>query len=418
MTKTYVIDTNVLVHDYHSFKKILNSDNKVVIPYVVLEELDKLKTKMDQVGVNARNVIKLIELELIAENPNVSVVQTDGDELADDKIIKVCEKLLSDSDHLTLVSKDVCLRTKARSKDIRAEDYKSDKVNVKELYTGKREVYASGDIIKEVYNKKEIDAEEEYYPNECIILVDSSNPKTKAITIHKNGKLKLMDNKVKPFDLECKNLEQQIAANFLLDPQIQFVTITGSAGGGKTLCTIASALESILEREEYNKLLVARPIMPFQKDIGFLPGTVEEKMIHWFGSVMDNLDFLISFAEQPYYKKQAKMTPFEYLQEKGVIDILPLTYIRGRSIANSYIVIDECSNITSAEVKTILTRAGENTKIVLLGDYSQIDNPFLSEDTNGLVFCVDKFKDQEIAAHITLEKCERSALAEVSGSIL
>lgn len=415
--KNYVLDTNVLVHDYNSFSNILKG-NKITIPYVVLEELDSLKTKTDQVGVNARNVIKLIEKELIEGNDDVDVFSTNSNKLADDKIIDVCEELKLLSLDPILVTKDVCLRTKARAKGISTEDYKRDKVNVSNLYTGLAEQYVSSDIIELIYDKKVIDFEQQYYPNQAVVLVNNSDPKMKAITVYKNNQLHLVDNKLAPFGLECANLEQQIAANFLLDPDINLVTLTGGAGSGKSLIAIASALEAVIEQQLFRKLTVARPIMPFQKDVGYLKGDLKEKLTPWFAPIMDNLDFLFSYADQPNNKKRAKTSPFEELSELGLFEMLPLTFIRGRSIPYQYILVDEAQNLTASELKTVLTRAGKDTKIVLTGDFNQIDNPYLSADNNGLVYCVDKFKNQSIAAHISMSKCERSELAKISSDIL
>lgn len=418
MKKSYVIDTNVLVHDYSSFSNILKG-NKVYIPYVVLEELDRLKTREGEVGFNARSVIKEIEKQLIANNEDLIIVNVDNKiELADDKILAVClvENIALESP--TLVSNDVCLRTKARAKKIKVEEYKQDKVNIDRLYSGVVELIVDGVLIEKMYRDKELNVNDCYLPNQAVILVDECNPKLKAITIYKNGKLVLIDNKVAPFGLDCANLEQQIAVNYLLDPDIKLVTICGKAGSGKSLISVAAALENVLEQKLYHKVSVAKPIMAFQKDIGFLPGEIENKISPWFGSIFDSLEYLFSFAEQPKSKRGAKITPFEELEERGVIEMCPLTFIRGRSIPNQFIILDEAQNATPSEMKTILTRAGEGTKIVVIGDQEQIDANFLTIDNNGLVYCIDKFKDQSIAAHITFTKCERSELADISSKIL
>lgn len=424
--KTYIIDTNVLVHDFHSFHNILK-DNVVVIPYTVLEELDKLKTKNDEVGVNARNVIRKIEQEQINNNPRVIIAEVDNSiPVPDDRILEVCKDLREAEP--TLVSKDVCLRTKARAFGIRTEDYKADKVQVANLYSGMAEdIYVPVDVITNIYLRGEYLVSDlirksttsfKLYQNQAVTLVNDSDPGNRAYAIHKNGMLKLIDNKVKPFDLIPANLEQQILVNHLLDPEISLVTVTGQAGGGKTLVAVASALESVMVREEYSKVTVARPIMPFQKDIGFLPGDIAEKVSPWFMSIVDNLDFLMPMAKQPKSKSGARLSAFEELQAQGILEMCPLTFIRGRSMPDQYIIVDEAQQVTVAEMKTILTRVGKGTKIVLTGDYSQIDNPYLSADSNGLVHCVEKFKDESIAAHISLQKCERSELAEISSKLL
>lgn len=424
--KTYIIDTNVLVHDFHSFHNILK-DNVVVIPYTVLEELDKLKTKNDEVGVNARNVIRKIEQEQINDNPRVIIAEVDNSiPVPDDRILEVCKDLREAEP--TLVSKDVCLRTKARAFGIRTEDYKADKVQVANLYSGMAEdIYVPVDVITNIYLRGEYLVSDlirksttifKLYQNQAVTLVNDSDPRNRAYAIHKNGMLELIDIKVKPFDLTPANLEQQILVNHLLDPEISLVTITGLAGSGKTLVAVACALESVMTRGEYSKVTVARPIMPFQKDIGFLPGDIAEKVSPWFMPIVDNLDFLMPMAKQPKSKSGARLSAFEELQAQGILEMCPLTFIRGRSMPDQYIIVDEAQQVTVAEMKTILTRVGKGTKIVLTGDYSQIDNPYLSADSNGLVHCVEKFKDESIAAHISLQKCERSELAEISSKLL
>ena len=357
--KSYVLDTNVLIHDYNSFTKILNG-NKIYIPFVILWELDKQKKRTDQVGVNARHVTKLIEQEIIDKNENVIMVtnselpnsvdlsHAEGEDVADDKLLNTCLMLKERDENPILITKDVNLRVKARVLEIETEDYLDDKVNVSNLYTGMREEYVSHDVIQSVYengyvDKSVVGVDEEFYPNEAVVLVNNSDPKVRAITSQKGGRLILMDNKLAPFGLECANLEQQIAANFLLDPEISLVTLTGAAGSGKSLIAIASALEAVLEQSMYRKLTVARPIMPFQKDIGYLKGDLKTKLIPWFGPIMDNLEFLFCFSDdQPKSKKVAKRTPFEELEEAGKIEMLPLTFIRGRSIPYQFILVDEC----------------------------------------------------------------------------
>jgi PhoH-like ATPase len=423
--KTYIIDTNVLVHDFHSFHNIL-TDNVVVIPYTVLEELDKLKSKNDEVGVNARNVIRKIEQEQINNNPRVIIAEVDNSiPVPDDRILEVCKDLREAEP--TLVSKDVCLRTKARAFGIRTEDYKADKVEVSNLYTGMaEEIFVPADVVTNIYLRGEYLVEDiaglrkhvKLYQNQAVTLVNDTDLTNRAYAIHKNGTLELIDNKVKPFDLTPANLEQQILVNHLLDPEVSLVTVTGAAGSGKTLVAVACALESVMTRDEYSKVTVARPIMPFQKDIGFLPGDIAEKVSPWFMPIVDNLDFLMPMAKQPKSKSGARLSAFEELQAQGILEMCPLTFIRGRSMPDQYIIVDEAQQVTVAEMKTILTRVGQGTKIVLTGDYSQIDNPYLSADSNGLVHCVEKFKDESIAAHISLQKCERSELAEISSKLL
>jgi len=420
--KCYVIDTNVLVHDACSFKTLLNDNNTILIPFIVLEELDKLKVKLDDVGVNARKAIREIESELVAKNERVILasysvnVKSLDFTKPDNQILGVCLKHIDKKP--ILVSKDVCLRTKARAIDIPVQDYQKDRVESASLFTGIQYVQSTCDVISKVWEDGSVFADEEYNENESVILVDSMNPKNKALTIHKAGKLIKLDNNVKTFGLGAANLEQQIAINHLLDPDIHLVSLLGRSGSGKTLLAIAAALEMVLERGVYNKTTVARPIMAFQKDIGFLPGDMNEKLGPWLLPISDNLDFLFSFADQPKNKKVARVSAFEELQEQGVLEVSALTHMRGRSIPKQFIIVDECQNLSPFEIKTILTRAGQDTKIVLTGDIEQIDSPYLSADTNGLIYAVEKFKNEKLAAHVTFTKCERSPLADIAAKIL
>jgi len=257
------------VHDYNAFDNIL-VNNTVIVPYTVLEELDHLKVKVDSVGVNARHAIHRIEEELIKDNLGLIIAKCDDAiTVPDDRILDVCEQHLSLEP--ILVSKDVCLRTKARAKNIAVEDYREDKISVDNLYTGLAELFVNTALIDECYSMGEVKVPESFHPNEAVILIDETNPKNRCLTTYKDGALSAVDNTLAPFGLECANLEQQVAANLLLDPAIKLVTMTGGAGSGKTLLAMACALESVIEREEYKKIAVARPIMPFQKDIGYLP---------------------------------------------------------------------------------------------------------------------------------------------------
>jgi len=244
------------------------------------------------------------------------------------------------------------------------------------------------------------------------------NPKNKALTVYSNKKYVGIDNKTTAFGLTPANLEQQLALNHLMNPDIKLVSLVGKAGSGKTILALAAALEQVLEKGMYNRLTVARPIVPFQQDVGFLPGDLNEKLAPWLLPISDNLDFLFSFSEQPKNKKSGKISAYEELQSQGVLEVCALTHMRGRSIPKQCIIIDEAQNLTPGQIKGVLTRAGQDTKIILTGDIEQIDSPFLSKDTNGLIFAVERFKNEKIAAHMTFSKCERSELADVASKIL
>ena len=382
MGKIYVLDTNVLVHDYNALDNLTSKEAVIYIPYTVLEELDGLKTRQDETGKNARKAIRMIEeLEggkLHLCDPHVSSWAVTNDDKILCAALELNKKYISPSNKVILVTKDIALRLKAKKRYIHTQDYHSDRVNASDLYDGLTEGY----------------------PNEPKI-VDGKIVDFMSIPVAD----------VHPSGLEPANLEQQIAIYHCLNKEIPLVSLVGRAGSGKTLVALASALEAI-ERGNYDRLTIARPIMPFQKDIGFLPGEVENKIFPWFAPILDNLDFLYNYSPQPKEKAVARREPHEDLMQLGILEFCPLTYIRGRSLARQIIILDECQNTTPSELRTILTRVGERSKIILTGDYTQIDSPYLSSDTNGLVYCVEKFKDSSLSAHITLTECKRSRLAQ------
>jgi PhoH-like ATPase len=371
VSKVYIVDTNVLAHDYNAIDNLLSKDATICVPYVVLEELDGLKVRQDQVGRNVRHAIKQIE-----ELYNTKISICDSSDFVsdsannDDKIIAVVDELDTHTGiNPIIVSKDIALRLKAKAQGKLAEDYRNDKVDTERLYSG----FGGG------------------YPNEVNDIDE--------LYLHK------------PFGLLPANEEQLVAMEHCLNKDIPLVTLVGGAGTGKTLCALACALDLVMEQQAYDMVTIARPIMPFQKDIGYIPGEVEDKLAPWFGPIRDNIDYLFSMSEQPKTKRGAKIQPYEELISWGILEFQPLTYIRGRSLARRILIVDEAQNCSPSELRTIITRVGENSKIILTGDYSQIDSPYLSADTNGLVYCVDRFKDSQLSAHVTLKECKRSALA-------
>jgi PhoH-like ATPase len=389
MSKVYIVDTNVFAHDYHAIDNLSSKSARLVIPYVVLEELDGLKVRQDQTGRNARHAIRRIEeLEksskvFIADDPTDYWIKNN-----DDKIIATAidENRGMDFNRVIVLSKDIALRVKAKKHCLEVQDYKNDQVDSNHLYSG----FGLG------------------FPNEPVIengkVVDSVSGSELA--------------KINPSGLFAANIEQQVAIHHCMNREIPLVSLVGAAGTGKTLVAIACALEAI-EWGLYDKVTIARPIMPFQKDIGFLPGDVDEKILPWFAPIRDNLDYLFNIADQDSEeKKRGKREPHEELVDLGIIEFCPLTYIRGRSLARQIIIVDESQNATPSELRTILTRVGEGSKIILTGDYTQIDSPYLSSDTNGLVYCVERFKDSELSAHVTLTECKRSELARESAERL
>tara|TARA_R100001594_G_scaffold148761_1_gene204739 strand:+ start:2953 stop:4260 length:1308 start_codon:yes stop_codon:yes gene_type:complete len=435
MKKTYVIDTSVFLTNYNSLYSFQNND--VVIPLKVLEEIDNHKKRQDGVGLNARAIIRT--LDQFREKGNLhkgvrigkgygilSVRQYDpklvpGDldlTNADNQIIgtAISEKNKNTKRKVIVVSRDINMRVKCDALGILSEDYILDQIvaDTKELFVGFEEYLVDDQMVDRFYNNEDImiDKEEaKFFPNQFIMLVSNSNPKKTALACFRNYNLplqKLIDYKDPIWGLKSRNKEQNFALNLLLDKNIPIVTMIGAAGCGKTLLALACGLEQVLEDNTYKKLVVSRPVQPLGKDIGYLPGTLEEKMRPWLMPIQDNLDFLMN----------GKKSTMEIFFEDGTIEIEALTYIRGRSISNAFIIIDEAQNLSVHELKTIVTRVGENTKIILTGDIEQIDNTYLDSTSNGLSYAVEKFKDHSITGHITLKKGERSKVATLAAKIL
>ncbi|MEK7850284.1 MAG: PhoH family protein, partial [Deltaproteobacteria bacterium] len=299
-------------------------------------------------------------------------------------------------------------------------DYESDKIEISELYEGFRTITVSRAVIDGFYAKGSLEPiAKDLYPNEGVLLVDEGDPKHTALArFHKEkgSLLPLVFPKEGVWGIFPKNAEQRFAMDLLLDDSIKLVSLVGKAGTGKTLVAIAAGLKKTADEEIYTRLLVSRPIFPLGKDVGYLPGTLEEKLTPWMQPIFDNLELLFGLER----KDKEKRMPYNYkeLINQGVLQLEPLTYIRGRSIPNQYMIVDEAQNLTPHEIKTIITRAGDNTKIVLTGDPYQIDNPYIDSSSNGLSYVVERFKNEVIAGHMTLTKGERSELAERAANLL
>jgi len=435
MKKIYVLDTSIFLTNSSSIFSYGNND--IVIPLKVLEEIDNHKKRQDGVGVNARNIIRI--LDSFREKGNLhkgvrlgkgkgvlSVRGYDSTDLPEDLDIKdpdnqiictaITQKKLSKKRKVIVVSLDINMRVKCDALEIPCEDYITGQAiqNTKELYAGLEKHLVDDQIIDRVYNNEKITLDEEdikLYPNQFIMLVSNQNDKKSALVKFKNYNQPLMmvhDYKEGIWGLRPRNKEQMFALNMLMDPDIPIVTMTGQAGCGKTLLAIAAGLEQTLENKKYKKVVVSRPIQPVGKDIGFLPGTLDEKMRPWLMPIQDNLEFLMGDDKRT----------MEMMFENNTIEIEALTYIRGRSISNAFIIIDEAQNLSMHELKTIITRAGDGSKIILTGDVEQIDNLYLDATSNGLSYAIEKFKNQELAGHITLSKGERSKIATLAAKIL
>jgi len=440
MIKNFVLDTNVLLHDPNALFKF--EDNRVFIPITVIEELDHFKKDLNMLGRNARTVSKYIDrlrekgnlsdgvpldhggmlrIAFVEEGSKHLPPELRGD-LADNQLLGVALAVHGRElgVPIVVITKDTNLRIKADALGIRAEDYESDRVDIDELYRGVREVPVGKEFIDRFYAAGESappPGAEELFPNEYVVFRDAATGSS-ALARHDfaSRKIRLLPTmKEDVWGIRPRNKEQHFALDILLDDSVKLVTLAGKAGTGKTLLAIAAGLRKTSDEETYQRMLVSRPVLPMGKDLGFLPGDVEEKLKPWMQPIFDNVEYLFGFNKK---KKQGGVRGYQELMNLGILEIEPLTYIRGRSIPNQFIIVDEAQNLSPHEVKTILTRAGENSKVVLTGDPYQIDNPFVDSASNGLSHAVEKFKGEAMAGHVLLVKGERSPLAELAANIL
>jgi len=441
--KTFVLDTNVLLHNAECIEAF--ADNHVVIPMAVIEELDNFKSHSNELGRNARHVIRRLDTLRSKGNlrdgvplPNggrlqirsVTLASADGvlqENIPDNRILRLAYELMSETGSVTFVSKDINARLKSDAIGIPAVDFEKEKVNFDELYSGYSEIETTtaninGFFKTRIYENSKLGT----YPNEFVMMRERTNRKRKktalARAVEPGTLIHLSSDLEQVWNVQARNREQRMALELLMDPNVQIVTLVGQAGTGKTLLALAAALHCTLKHHRYDRILVSRPIIPMGKDIGYLPGAKEEKLVHWMQPIFDNLTYLMhEGATQVTGKKKAKITPrdrIEALLSNNTVVLEALTYIRGRSIPGQYVIVDEAQNLTPHEVKTIVSRAGENTKMVLTGDPYQIDNPYLDASSNGLTYATERLKSLRIHGHMTLKTSERSALAAVAAEHL
>jgi PhoH-like ATPase len=436
LKKIFVVDTSVLVHDPQALYAF--EDNDIVIPIAVVEEIDGHKKRQDEVGRNARRVS--VFLDKLRESGHLDAGVSLGELLGtlrvelnhqeidklpptldrskiDNRIIAVALALKQDiSLPVILVTKDINMRIKADALGIIAQDYQSDKIEIEDVYTGARTLKIEPGLIDRFYSANEIVVEEVLFPNQMVILEDSFGSSKSALGRHlTNGKIiPLRYGHQDTFGLKARNKEQRFALELLLDDEIKLVTLIGRAGTGKTLLALAAGLQKVMEDTRYRRLAVSRPVIPMGKDLGFLPGDIDEKLRPWMHPIYDNLEFLFSNRD----RKEKIDQLVNSMKDLNILELDALTYIRGRSIPNQFLLVDEAQNLSPHEVRTVVTRVGEGTKIVLTGDPYQIDHPYLDSNSNGLTFVVERFKHEKIAGHITLMKGERSELAELGSRLL
>ncbi len=436
--KNYILDTNVLLYDAQALFKF--GKNNVIIPIPVIEEVDHFKKDVTETGRSARqasryldelrqkgSVTSGIRLDngglLYVKMSTGSVMQRLPEELQDrnnDNLILAIALEVRDSSSeipTVFVSKDINLRIKADALGLDVEDYESDKVDIEELYSGHCEITVENEMISRFREKGFLKIEQRLYPHQFVALFSADRQEcvlgrydgtqdaiVKVISEERSG----------IWRISPRNREQVFAMDALLNDDIQLVTLVGKAGTGKTLLAVAASLYKTVDENVYSRVLVSRPTLPMGKDIGFLPGTVEEKLTPWMYPIVDNVELIMRKDN----RSSRHLRGYRELVEMGILVIEPLTYIRGRSIHSQYLIIDEAQNLTPHEIKTIVTRVGEGTKIVVTGDPYQIDNPYIDSSSNGLTYVVEKFKNQEIAAHITFTKGERSRLSELAANLL
>jgi len=437
MPKNFVLDTNVLLHNADAIDSF--ADNIVVLPMTVIEELDNFKSRNDELGRNARKVIRRLDklrlkgrlgegvamengglIKIMAEKDNIIDPGLDM-RAPDNRILGVAYTLHLQGRKVIFVSKDINARLKADALGIGVMDFERQKVNFDELYTGQVELKVPRAVIDEFYQKKSaVLAGEKLLANEFVLLVDEGDEKHTAL-----GRTK-QDNEIVPLNpqtehvwrLHPRSKEQRMALELLMDPAIELVTMVGQAGTGKTLLALAAGLECTIHQNKYDRILVSRPVIPLGKDIGYLPGDKDDKLHYWMQPIFDNLFYLLGEGQLNNGEESGIRQKVDKLLKDHVVELEALTYIRGRSIPRQFVIIDEAQNLTPHEVKTIISRAGEGTKMVLTGDPYQIDNPYLDSSSNGLAYAAERLKGHALHGHITLHKSERSSLAALAADAL
>lgn len=437
IVKNYILDTNVLLHDPNSLLSF--EENSVLIPIEVIEEIDRFKRESTELGQNARAVSRMLDsfrgeghlnegvklptggkLKIVFQrNGQVRGEGVFGANSVDNRILSLAAGIqkAQPKNPTILVSKDINLRIKADALGLQAEDYETDRVYLKDLYTGMIELTLSSQKIASfrANGELELDTGKEYFPNEYCTITDETNPKRTALAkVDATGArlVPIMDCREGVWGIKPRNREQYFAFDALLDDRVKLVTLMGKAGTGKTLLAMAAGLKRTVHDREFRRLVVARPTISMGKELGFLPGSLEEKLAPWMQPIHDALEMLSDLNMGHEHRRSGD------LMRSGTIVVEALSYIRGRSIANQFMIVDEAQNLTPLEVKTIITRVGSGTKIIFTGDPYQIDNPYVDSSSNGFNYIVSRFRAEAVAAHIELQKGERSELAELAANIL
>lgn len=435
--KTIVIDTNVLLYDPKALESFEDCD--IIIPIAVIEELDNMKRLPNDLGRNARLVMRSfdqiknrcqhmdlvsgVKLEngssvyIFSKHQNEPSGHFDLDKSSNKNQVLYAAHLISkERPNISLITKDFAVRLKAQMIGIHSEDYKNNSISHKDLYTGIKKIQVSQKEI-DLFLKDGVVSHEDpqIITNEYCIL--SAGQETNIVGRYDKHHKKITALKALPQDLwsiKPRNMQQRCALDLLLKDEIKLVTLVGQAGTGKTLLALACALRKVFDEAKYAKILVSRPIMPLGKDIGYLPGTKEEKLFHWMQPIYDNLEYLCRSSGG----EEENQENLRWIKESQKLELEAVTYIRGRTLPNMFIIIDEAQNLTPHEIKTVISRAGEGTKVILAGDPTQIDNPYLDIDTNGLTFAISKFRNHKIFGHMTFDVTERSELSALAANVL
>jgi PhoH-like ATPase len=439
--RTYIVDTNVLLYDPHAL--FVFDEHDIVIPMTVIEEIDRFKKDLNETGRNARAISRYLDelrmrgslregvkldgggrlrVDYVTHGPDLPI--TWGPETNDNRILRQVLRLREElPGYVALVTRDTNMRLKCDALGVPAEDYQNARIQVDEQYSGVAELTCPAEVVDEIHatGGAPLDAigEAFVYPQQVLVLAAEGQPNKTAmarVDTKKRRLRKIGRHKEGVWGIFARNKEQLFALDLLLDDDVHLVTLNGAAGTGKTLLAIAAGLKKVADETMYRKMIVSRPIFPLGRDIGFLPGDVNEKLNPWMKPIYDNLELLLSTRVDT--RSKVPEPEYQYLIDQKIIEVEPLTYIRGRSIPKQFLIVDEAQNLTPHEIKTVLTRAGEGTKVVLTGDPYQIDNPYVDALSNGLTYTIERFKGSDIAGHVTLKKGERSPLAELAAQLL
>jgi PhoH-like ATPase len=430
--KYFVLDTSVLLYDPTAVTAF--ADNEVVLPFQVIEELDRFKKGSDDIGQHARMVIRFLDQlrekgRLVdgvpVEETGGTVRVVMGTQLPahpmlsasdpDDRIIGVAYALQQEGKQAIFISKDINARIKSDALGIRTEDYERHKIDFSHIYRGYRELQTDRPTIERLAREKAIEPPaDDMQPNEFVILTDAADPERSIIgryDSHQRRVVTLRFGANTYQNVAARNPQQQMAIELLMLDNVRLVTLLGPAGTGKTLLAVACGMQKVLAEKKYEKLLVTRPVIPFGQDIGYLPGAKEEKLFHWMQPIFDNLAYILRSKKTGGNGGMDER--IQDLIDSGTLELEALTYIRGRSIPDQFIILDEAQNLTPREIKTVASRIGEDSKLVMTGDPYQIDNPYLDSSSNGLVYAAERMKGLDLAGHVMLESSERSELASM-----